>query len=186
MTQAPVTIPRYVAGTWSIDPVHSDVSFYVRHMMVSKVRGQFTEFDAVLTTAADPLDSHVEATIKLDSISTRNEQRDNHIRSADFFQVDQYPEMTYASTGVRFDGDDIVVDGELTLKGITQSVPLSVELSGFGPDAYGGTRAGFSATATINRKDFDVNFQIPMEGGGVVIGDKVTINIEAEFVLRTV
>jgi polyisoprenoid-binding protein YceI len=185
MRQALVTIPGYIAGVWSIDAVHSDVSFYVRHMMVSKVRGEFTEFDAVLTTAPNPLDSHVEATIKLDSISTRNEQRDNHIRSADFFEVDQYPEMTYTSTGVRYDGDEIVVDGELTLKGITRPVPLSVELSGFGPDAYGGTRAGFSATATINRKDFDVNFQIPMEGGGVVIGDKVTINIEAEFVLRS-
>jgi polyisoprenoid-binding protein YceI len=186
MTQAPVTIPGYLAGTWSIDPVHSDVSFYVRHMMVSKVRGEFTEFDAVLTTAPNPLDSHVEATIKLDSISTRNEQRDNHIRSADFFEVDLYPEMTYTSTGVRYDGDQIVVDGELTLKGTTRSVPLSVELSGFGPDAFGGTRAGFSASATINRKDFDVNFQMPMEGGGVVIGDKITISIDAEFVLRTV
>ena len=181
MTQAPVTIPGYLAGTWSIDPVHSDVSFYVRHMMVSKVRGA-----AVLTTTPNPLDSHVEATVKLDSISTRNEQRDNHIRSADFFEVDLYPEMTYTSAALRYDGDQIVVDGELTLKGTTRSVPLSVELSGFGPDAYGGTRAGFSATATINRKDFDVNFQIPMEGGGVVIGDKITINIEAEFVLRTV
>ncbi len=145
MTQAPVSLPGYVAGVWSIDPVHSDVSFYVRHMMVSKVRGEFTEFDAVLTTAPNPLDSHVEATIKLDSISTRNEQRDNHIRSADFFEVDQYPEMTYTSTAVRYDSDEIVVDGQLTLKGITRSVPLSVELSGFGPDAYGGTPAGFSA-----------------------------------------
>jgi polyisoprenoid-binding protein YceI len=184
MTQTAVVSPGYVVGSWSIDPVHSDVSFLVRHMMVSKVRGRFADFDATLHTAADPLESQVEASIKLDSITTGNDQRDSHIRSADFFEVETYPEMTYRSTGLRPDGENYILEGELTLKGVTRSVPLSLEVTGFGPDAYGGTRSGFSATGTINRRDFGVSFQIPMEGGGVVIGDKITINIEAEFVLN--
>lgn len=183
MTQPSVQVPGYKTGTWTIDPVHSDVSFLARHMMVSKVRGTFGEFTAALTTADDPSQSHVEASVTLASIDTRNEMRDNHIRSADFFEVDTHPTMTYRSTSVRADGDDFIVDGELTLKGVTRSVPLAVESNGFGPDAYGGYRAGFSARATINRKDFGVAFNAVMESGGVVVSDKVDIVIEAEFVL---
>jgi polyisoprenoid-binding protein YceI len=178
-------IPGYVAGTWNIDPVHSEVGFSARHMMVSKVRGRFTKFSGQLVTGADPLASTVSAEIDLASITTGNDQRDDHIRSADFFEVETYPTMTYRSTGVRVDGDDYILDGELTLKDVTKSVPLTLELNGFGPDPYGGTRAGFTATGEINRKDFNVNFNAPMQNGGVVVSDKIGLHLEIEAVLAT-
>src|SRR4249919_1852987 len=177
-------VPGYTAGTWAIDPVHSEVGFTVRHMMVSKVRGRFTSFSGEIVTGADPLDSSVTAEIALDSIVTGQEQRDAHIRSADFFDVETHPTMTYRSTGVRAHGDGYVVDGQLTLRGVTKDVPLTLELNGFGPDAYGGTRAGFTATAEINRRDFGVNFAAVMETGGAVVSDKVTIQLEIEAVLQ--
>jgi polyisoprenoid-binding protein YceI len=183
-TLAATDISGYTAGTWTIDPVHSEVGFTVRHMMVSKVRGKFTGFSGEIVTGADPLDSSVTADIELGSITTGNEQRDAHMRSADFFEVDKHPVMSYRSTGVRKQGSDYVLDGQLTLKGVTRDVPLTLELNGFGPDAYGGTRAGFSATAEISRGDFGVNWNAAIEGGGVVVGDKVTIQLEIEAVLK--
>ena len=185
MTQTQtVTIPGYVAGTWTIDALHSEVGFSVRHMMVSKVRGKFTKFVGELVTAENPLDSSVTAEIDLASIDTGSEQRDGHLRSPDFFDTDNHPQMTYRSTGLRANGDNYVLDGELTLKGVTRSVPLKLELNGFGPDAYGGTRAGFTATAEINRQEFGVNWNAAMEHGGVVVSDKVAIHLEIEAVLQ--
>jgi polyisoprenoid-binding protein YceI len=178
------TVPGYVAGTWAIDPVHTDVGFVARHMVVSKVRGRFTKFEGVIVTGENPADSSVNATIELASIETGNQQRDDHIRSADFFEVEKYPTMTYRSTGVRQDGDDLILDGELTLKGVTKSVPLRLELNGFGPDPYGGTRAGFTATADINRRDFGVNFHAALETGGAVVSDKIAIHLEVEAILQ--
>jgi polyisoprenoid-binding protein YceI len=179
-----IQIPGYVAGTWTIDPVHSEVGFSVRHMMVSKVRGKFTKFGGELVTGDDVLASSVTAEIDLASIETGAEQRDAHLRSPDFFDTENHPLMTYRSTGIRLDGEDFIVDGALTLKGVTRSVPLKLELNGFGPDAYGGTRAGFSATAEINRQDFGVNWNAAMEHGGVVVSDKVAINLEIEAILQ--
>jgi polyisoprenoid-binding protein YceI len=181
---AAIQIPSYIAGTWDIDPVHSDVSFSVRHMMVSKVRGRFGSITGEITTAEDVTKSTVTATIDATSIDTNNEQRDNHIRSADFFDVGTHPTWTFNSTAVRVDDGDFFLDGELTIKGVTRPVTLALELSGFGPDAYGGTRAGFSATNTINRNDFGVDISMPLDGGGVVVGEKVTITLEIEAVLR--
>ncbi|HUZ25584.1 MAG TPA: YceI family protein [Streptosporangiaceae bacterium] len=178
-------IPGYVAGKWSIDPVHSEVGFSVRHMMVSKVRGRFTEFSGEIVTGDNPTDSSVTAEISLASINTGSEQRDDHIKSADFFEVETYPTMTYQSTGVRADGDDFIVDGDLTLKGVTKSVALRLELNGFGPDPYGGTRAGFTATTEINRREFNVNFSAPMQNGGAVVADKIAIHLEIEAVLAS-
>ena len=178
------SIPGYVAGTWSIDPVHSNVEFAVRHMMISKVRGKFRTFSGTVVTGEDPLESSVTAEIDLNSIDTGQEQRDAHIRSADFFEAETYPTMTYRSTGVRRHGDDFVLDGQLTLKGVTRDVQLKLEVNGVGPDAYGGTRAGFTATTEINRKDFGVNFNAVMETGGAVVSDKVTIHLEIEAVLQ--
>lgn len=180
----PSTIPGYVTGTWTIDPLHSEVGFSVRHMMVSKVRGKFTKFSGQVVTAQDVLSSSVTAEIELSSIETGAEQRDAHLRSPDFFHTDVHPLMTYRSTGIRAEGDDFIVDGELTLKGITKEVPLKLELNGFGPDAYGGTRAGFTATAEINRQEFGVNWNAAMETGGVVVSDKVAIQMEIEAVLQ--
>ena len=185
MTETAVEIPGYVAGTWTIDPVHSEVSFVIRHMMVSKVRGRFDKFEGTIVTAEDPLRSQVDATVDLSSVNTGEPNRDNHIRSADFFEVESHPTMTFRSTGVRPDGDDFLLDGELTIRGTTRPVTLKLEVNGFGPDAYGGTRAGFSAVGQINRHDFGVSFNGPIPGvpGGVAVSDKVTINIEAEGVL---
>jgi len=186
MTETAVEIPGYVAGTWTIDPVHSEVSFVVRHMMVSKVRGRFDKFEGTIITAPDPLQSSVTATVDLSSVNTGEPNRDNHIRSADFFEVESHPEMTFRSTGVRPDGDNFLLDGDLTIRGTTKPVTLKLEVNGFGPDAYGGTRAGFSATGVINRHDFGVSFNGPIPGvpGGVAVSEKVTINIEAEGVLN--
>jgi polyisoprenoid-binding protein YceI len=179
------TVPGYVAGTWTIDALHSEVGFSVRHMMVSKVRGRFAKFAGELVTAEDLLSSSVTAEIELASIETGSEQRDGHLRSPDFFDTDNHPTMTYRSAGIRADGDDYVLDGELTLKGVTRSVPLKLELNGFGPDAYGGTRAGFTATGHINRADFGVTWNGAIEGGGVVIADKVDLHLEIEAVLQS-
>jgi len=187
MSTSTVEIPGYIAGSWAIDPVHSEVSFTVRHMMVSKVRGRFDKFEGTIITAENPLASSVTATVDLSTISTGQEQRDAHIRSADFFEVETHPTMTFTSTGVRRDGDDFLLDGDLTIKGVTRPVTFKLEVSGFGPDAYGGTRVGFSATTEINRMDFGVSFNGPIPGvpGGVAVSEKVNINLEIEGVLQT-
>jgi polyisoprenoid-binding protein YceI len=179
-----VQVPGYIVGTWDIDVAHSTVGFSVRHMMVSKVRGYFREFSGELVTAEDPAQSSVTARIDMDSIDTRQEQRDAHIRSADFFDVGNHTEMIFRSTGVRADGADWTVEGDLTIKGITKPVALKLELNGFGPDAYGGTRAGFTAKTEISRKAFGVDIDMPMDGG-VVVGDKINVELEIEAVLRT-
>src|ERR1700678_4122455 len=180
MTETAVEIPGYVAGTWTIDPVHSEVSFVVRHMMVSKVRGRFDKFEGTIVTAADPLQSSVNATVDLSSVNTGAPDRDNHIRSADFFEVESHPTLTFHSTGVR---SDFLLDGDLTIRGTTKPVTLKLEINGFGPDAYGGTRAGFSATTEINRNDYGVSYNGPFPGGGCRVSEKVTINLEIEAVL---
>jgi polyisoprenoid-binding protein YceI len=182
-TTTATSIPGYVAGTWTIDPVHSEVGFSARHMMVSKVRGKFATFSGQVVTGADPLGSAVTAEIDMASIDTGNEQRDGHIRSADFFEVEAHPTMTYRSTGVRLQDGEYVLDGDLTLKGVTKNVPLKLELNGFGPDPFGGTRAGFTATGEINRRDFGVNFNAALETGGAVVSDKVALHLEIEAVL---
>lgn len=168
------TTPVLAPGTWTIDAVHSDITFAVRHLGVSKVRGSFTGFTGEITVAADGTPS-VSATIDVASVNTRNDQRDGHLRSADFFDTENHPTATYRSTAVRADGDDYIVDGELTLHGVTQPVALNLSLEGVGPGAQGGSVAGFEASAEINRGDFGVN------GGAGLVGEKVTLtfNIEA-------
>jgi polyisoprenoid-binding protein YceI len=175
-------VPGYEAATWTIDPVHSEVGFSVRHMMVSKVRGRFTRFSGEIVTADDPAQSSVTAEIDLSSINTGQEQRDEHIKSADFFEVETYPTMTYRSTGIKVEDGEYLLEGDLTLKGVTRTVPLKLELQGFGPDPYGGYRAGFTATGELNRSDFNVSFNAPMANGGVVVGDKIQLHLEIEAV----
>jgi polyisoprenoid-binding protein YceI len=184
MSSTAVEIPGYVAGTFTIDPGHSDVAFTVRHMMVSKVRGHFTRFQGEFVLAPDPLDSSVTATVELPSIDTNNPQRDSDLRSANFFEIDKYPTMTYRSTGIRHSEDGFDVDGELTLHGVTRPVTLALDINGFTRDPYGNTRAGGAATTEINRGDFGITFNIPMDGGGVVIGDRIQIFIEVEAILN--
>lgn len=178
-----IDLPGYVTGTWDIDEAHSEVGFVVRHLVVTKVRGRFAKFSGSIVTAENPLDSSVDISVDLDSITTNNDQRDGHLRSADFFEAEKYPQLTYKATGARQDGENFVLDGELSLKDVTKVVPLTFELNGFSADPWGGTRAGFSATAQINRKDFNVNFE-GVQNGLAVVGDKIEIHIEIEAVLR--
>jgi polyisoprenoid-binding protein YceI len=179
-------IPGYVAGTWAIDPVHSEVGFSARHFGVSKVRGRFVKFEGTIVTAEDPLASSVTASIDVTSINTNQEQRDAHIRSADFFDVENHPTITFTSTGLKADGGEYTLEGDLTIRGTTKPVALALELNGFGPDPYGGTRVGFTATTEVNRHDFGVSFNGPIPGvpGGVILGDKVNLTLEIEAVLQ--
>jgi len=184
-TDTTTRVPGYVAGTWDIDLSHSDVAFTVRHLMVSKVRGHFTKFEGTIVTGENPLDSSVHATVDLSSVDTNDEGRDAHLRTADLFDVEQHPTMEFHSTGVRPSRDDFVLDGDLTIHGVTRPVSLKLVLNGFLPTSpFGDTRAGFSASTEISRSDFGIDFNIPLDGGGVVIGDKIQVALEVEAILR--
>jgi polyisoprenoid-binding protein YceI len=184
-TTADVKIAGYLAGTWTIDTTHSEVGFVARHLMVSKVRGKFESFEGSFSTGSDPLQSSTEVTVDLSSINTGNEQRDGHLRSSDFFDVEAHSTMTFKSTGVRVDGDRYLLDGDLTIHGVTKPITFNLELNGFGADPWGGTRAGFSATGEINRSDFGITWNAAIEGGGVVVSDRIQIALEVEGVLKT-
>lgn len=152
--------------------------------MVSKVRGSFDTYSGTITIAEDPTQSSVEAEIDMTSINTRDESRDGHLKSPDFFEVDAHPVMTFSSTKVTGNGTDYQVTGDLTLKGSTKSVELDLEFNGVGPDPWGGTRAGFTAETEISRKDFGVDIDMPLDGGGAVVGDKIKVTLEIEAVLQ--
>jgi polyisoprenoid-binding protein YceI len=175
-----VEIP--VAGTYVIDPSHSHIGFAVRHLMISKVKGRFASFSGTVTVADDPLASAVEVEIDTASIDTRDEQRDGHLRSPDFFDVAQFPTATYRSTGVRQQGGRWAVDGELTISGVTRPVTLDLTVDGVGGDPWGGTRVGFAARAEVDREDFGLTWNQALETGGVLVGKTITVEIEAEAV----
>ncbi|ABG96943.1 MULTISPECIES: YceI family protein [Rhodococcus] len=183
MTTATATLPNLTAGTWAIDTVHSTVGFSVRHLMVSKVRGTFNDFTGAITVAEDGT-AAVTAEIQVASIDTKNTDRDAHIKSADFFDAEQYPTATFTSTAVRAKGDDYVVEGEFTLHGVTRPVELALEFNGVNPGMGNGPVAGFEATTVLNRKDFGITIDMPLEGGGAVVGDKITITLEIEAGLQ--
>jgi polyisoprenoid-binding protein YceI len=176
------TIAGLTPGVWKIDPTHTTAEFVVRHLMVTKVRGRFTDLKGTVTIGEDALDSSVEVTIGTASITTGDENRDNHLRTADFLEVEKYPEMTFTSTEILPKGSEYIVRGDLTLHGVSKPVELTLEFNGVTGDPWGGTRAGFSAATEINRKDYGVDIHLPMDGGGVVVGDKVKIEIEAEVI----
>jgi polyisoprenoid-binding protein YceI len=167
-------------GTWTIDPSHSEVGFTARHLM-SKVRGLFEKFEGEIVTGDAPRAS---ATIDLNSINTRDENRDAHLRSGDFFDVEKHGAMTFVSTDVVNGGKGLLVTGDLTIKGVTKPVTLDVEFLGVESDPWGGTRAGFEGTAQISRKEWGVDFNIPMDGGRLLVGDKIDVIIAAEAVLQ--
>jgi polyisoprenoid-binding protein YceI len=168
-----------IAGTWTIDPSHSEVGFTVRHLM-SKVRGQFEKFEGTLTTGTSLTETSAQASIDLTSVNTRDEQRDGHLRSADFFDVEKTGPMTFVSRS--FDGSS--AKGDLTIKGVTREVELDVEFLGQDTDPWGGQRIGFEATTVINRKDFGVDFNIPLDGGKLLVGDKINITLSVQAVLN--
>jgi polyisoprenoid-binding protein YceI len=170
-------------GTWNVDTTHSSMQFSVRHMMIARVKGTFTKFEGTVTVPDNPLESTVHVTFDPASIETGDEGRDAHLRQADFLETEKYPTAEFTSTGVRESRDGYVLDGDLTLHGVTNPVSLELEFNGVvSPDPWGLTRAGFSAETEINRKDFGIAFDAPMETGGVMVGDKVKIHLEIEVV----
>jgi polyisoprenoid-binding protein YceI len=166
---------------WNIDVVHSTVGFTVRHLMVSKVHGLFTKWSGTFAFDEQNLGaSHVSVQIEVASVDTREPQRDSHLRSGDFFEAEKFPHMTFKSTKVEGSGKEFKVTGDLSLRGVTKSVVLDVEYAGRQNHPQMGERAGFSAHASINRKDFGVNFNQVLDAGGLALSEKVDINIEVE------
>lgn len=167
-------------GRWAIDPSHSEIGFTARHLM-SKVRGLFEKFEGQIVTGENPTAT---ATVDLNSINTRDENRDAHLRSADFFDVENTGPMTFASTKVEQGGRGLLVTGDLTIKGVTKPVTLDVEYFGSETDPWGGTRVGFEGAAEISRREWGVDFNIPMDGGRLLVGDKITITVAVQAVLQ--
>ncbi len=174
--------PAIAAGTWTVDPAHTRIGFIARHLMVTKVRGEFTDFEADVEVADDPLDSTVEVVVQMDSIDTGTADRDGHLRSNDFFDIATYPTMRFKSKSITRDGSQFVLSADLTIKGVTQSVDFELGFDGTGLDPWGGERAGLSATATINRNDFGVAFNALLETGGVLVGDNVQIELDVQLI----
>ena len=170
-----------IAGTWSLDPAHTTVGFTARHLM-SKVHGTFNEFEGRITTTTNPLESTIAVTIRAASISTNNEQRDTHLRSADFFHPEVGGDLTFTSTAIRAADDGYVITGDLTINGVTRQVDLQAEFLGVDVNPYGKTVLGAEATTTINRHDFNVNWNMPLDGGRYLVGPKIDIHLSIEAV----
>ncbi len=180
-----LTAPQTATSTWNLDPVHSVAEFKVKHMMISNVKGQFTGISGVLTLdETDPRQSSIQASIDAATVNTREPQRDAHLKGPDFFDVERYPSLTFRSTGVqRIDDGELAVTGDLTIHGITRPVVFQVEGPTLpGKDPWGNTRMGISATTKINRKDFGLTWNAALEAGGILVGEEVTITLDAEFV----
>ncbi len=168
--------------TWVVDPAHSEINFKVKHLMISNVKGEFTTFNATIDSE-DFSKSTISVHIDANSISTNNEDRDNHLRSADFFEVETYPEITFISTSVnKVSDDEYQITGNLTIKGTMKEITLDTEFGGFMKDPYGNEKAGFSINGKLNRKDFGLNWNAALEAGGVMVGNEVKINAEVQFV----
>jgi polyisoprenoid-binding protein YceI len=180
MTTASVPALAELTGTYTLDPAHTRIGFVARHAMVTKVRGSFDEFTGTaVLDGANPANSRVEVTIEAASIDTRNAQRDEHLRGNDFLAMQEYPKITFASTGVRQAGEaTFEVTGDLTIKGVTQSITIPFEFEGAAKDPFGNQRVGFEGAVTINRKDYGVTWNAALEGGGVLVSDKVTLEFE--------
>jgi polyisoprenoid-binding protein YceI len=178
-------LPQQAISTWNLDPTHSVAEFKVKHMMISNVKGQFVKVTGILTlNEADPTKSHVEAAIEAGSINTRDEQRDAHLKSADFFHAEKFPTLSFKSTRITRKGEgELAVAGDLTIRDVTRHVVFTVE----GPtpptkDPWGNARLGLSATTKINRKDFGLNWNTALETGGFLVGDDVTVTLDVQFV----
>jgi polyisoprenoid-binding protein YceI len=170
---------------YALDTAHTTVEFVIRHLMITKVRGRFTAFDGhVEVGAGSDLPTSVAATIDAGTIDTREEQRDGHLRSADFFDVEKYPKLSFESTRIDGTPDDFVIDGKLTIHGVTRDVSLAATFEGRTKDPWGGTRVGYSAHTTINRKDYGLTWNAALETGGVVVGDEVRIELNVEAILQ--
>jgi polyisoprenoid-binding protein YceI len=176
------TLPA--AGTWSLDPSHTSVGFSVRHLGLSKVRGRFSSFTGDVVVAEDPSQSSVQVAVDVTSIDTRDDKRDEHLRTNDFFSATEFPTMTFASTSVSGSGPTWQVTGDLTIRGVTRQVTLDTTFEGTASDPWGGSRAAFTATTEVDREQFGMTWNAALESGGVLVGKKVKIEIEAEAVLQ--
>jgi polyisoprenoid-binding protein YceI len=184
MTTASAPALSDLTGTYTLDPAHTRIGFVARHAMVTKVRGAFNEFEGTaVLDGANPANSHVEVTINAASIDTRNAQRDEHLRSNDFLAMQEYPKITFSSTSVRQDDDTTFeVTGDLTIKGVTNSITIPFSFEGTAKDPFGNQRVGFEGSVVINRKDYGVTWNAALEGGGVLVSDKVTLEFEVSAV----
>lgn len=180
MTTASIPALTELTGTYTVDPAHTRIGFVARHAMVTKVRGSFDEFaGTAVLDGANPANSRVEVTIEAASIDTRNAQRDEHLRGNDFLAMQEYPKITFASTGVRQAGETTFeVTGDLTIKGVTNEITIPFEFEGAAKDPFGNQRVGFEGSVTINRRDYGVTWNAALEGGGVLVSDKVTLEFE--------
>jgi polyisoprenoid-binding protein YceI len=182
-TEQPRTGTFIEPGTWAIDASHSTVGFVARHLMVSKVRGRFGTVDGTITIADDPFQSSVSATVDASSIDSGDAKRDEHLRSADFFDVETYPTISFQSTKVEDRGDGTyALTGDLTVHGVTRAVTWDLEYDGTAKDPWGGTRAGFSASTDVNRKDWGLEWNVALEAGGFLVSDKIHLTLEVEAV----
>ncbi|MGH3497406.1 MAG: YceI family protein [Nocardioidaceae bacterium] len=171
-------------GTWVIDPTHTEIGFTVRHIM-SRVRGKFEKFEGQIVSGDVVDNATATATVDLSSINTGTQQRDDHLRSSDFFNVDKTKTMTFTSTGLHPKGDGFVVTGDLAIGDVTRSVEWDVEFLGAGNDPWGGQRIGLEVTGKLSRRDFGIDFNIPLEGDKLMIGDTIHIQVNVEAVLQT-
>lgn len=183
-TTTTTTNPTTLAGDYTLDPAHSRIGFVARHAMVTKVRGSFNEFEGSGHFDADDLGkSHLTLTIEAPSIDTRNADRDAHLRSNDFFDMERYPEITYVSTGVeKLDDEHYRVTGDLSIKGVTRPVTVDFEFTGAVVDPFGNERIGFEGSATINRKDWGVNWNAVLEAGGVMVSEKIVLEFDVSAI----
>ena len=182
MTTATATLTADT--TWQIDPTHSNVEFAVRHLMISTVKGRFPDVSGTVTGVGPGEEPSIDVSIAVASIDTREDQRDAHLRSADFFEADRFPTIRFTSTRVVPDGDDLKVTGNLTIRDLSKEITLAVTPEGRGTDPWGGERAGYSATTKINRKDFGLTWNQALETGGVLVGDAIKISIDLELVKK--
>ncbi len=173
------------AGTWQLDLAHTTVEFVARHLMVTKVRGGFSDVSGTIEVGDEPLDSSVSVTIPAGTVTTGAADRDGHLVSPDFFDVENYPEMTFVSTGVRSNGDAWILDGDLTIKGVTRPVALDFEFLGLIDDPWGNAKAAFSASTEITREDWGLNWNVALESGGFLVSKTVTIEIEIQATLAS-
>jgi polyisoprenoid-binding protein YceI len=169
-------------GTWNVDTAHSSVAFSARHLMITKVRGRFGSFHGTVSIPEDRLGAKVVAEVDLASVSTGDEGRDNHLRSADFFDVENHPTMAFESTGVYERGDDFILTGDLSIRGVTKPIEFELEFEGVGTDPWGNTKAAFSARTEINRKDWGLEWNVALDTGGVLVSEKVGLQLEIQLV----
>lgn len=173
-------LSKLTPGTWNVDAAHSTLGFVVRHLVVAKTRGRFGTFAGTITIADDPLQSTVVASAQTASVSTNDDNRDGHLRTGDFFDVETYPTIEFRSTSIAADGSDYLLNGELTIKGVTKPITFNLEFEGVATDPRGATKAGFTAETEINRKDWGLDYNAALEAGGVLIGEKVKLTLEIE------